>query len=448
MAGSQSLLLLALAAGGVHAAAAAAAAAAAPAPVIPISYSYGGYPRIQADLSWGTPSQSSIPTIFDTGSPSFWVYGPHAIINYGSKYHYQLGPCNKSVETFFDWPKSTTYSSVTNFPRGLGYSYGGNGKIVAAYTELNDTFSFANANFPPLANNQVAISNFTLVTEADDTCSIPASSFDHSILGLAPLTGIQAGPSFRANLRTAGKTSSSSFSVWMDQAPRSSNSKYTYRGAAVFGAIPSTPKYVGPLVRIKQTNPDPPYTGYYAALPKLTASNLMGPGGKPREIGLADPTVKNCLLDSGTGADRIPFNESQIAQATGLLRLHNPSILAWNGTCDSIPHSASLKFTFDGATPGTSVTIAVPIRSYARGIYDSDPGLDTSKYCGLTLSGDEYGDCVLGASFFSAIFAVFHDDMQQVALAQGGVSRNTADGLSAIGPLTQIAAGKDIPFSV
>ncbi|KAH7156075.1 aspartic peptidase domain-containing protein [Dactylonectria macrodidyma] len=417
-------------------------------PTIPISYSYGGYPRVQADIKWGTPGQSPIPTIFDTGSPGFWVFGPKSIINDGSSAHYVQGPCNKTVKTFYNWPKSTSHSKGGAIkPQGgtLGYAYGGNGKLVSAPAIINDTFAFSNPHFPKLINNQVGLANYVQVAQLDDGCKIPESDFDHSILGLAPLTKGFSGPSFRDDLRRTGKTKSSSFSMWFDRQPKSIKSPFS--GAAVFGAVPSKAKYTGELVRIKQNYPTDLYVGYYSALPGLTVTSIRKPG-KPVKIGLADSSVKRCLLDSGTGEDRLPFSSKELIKATGLIELENPLVLAWNGTCESIPRTASLNFTFVGATAGKKVTVAVPIRSYARGEYDEYPGYDASKYCALSLSADEYGSCTFGAPFFTAVYAVFHDDKKQIALAQGGVSTGSADGLTGIGQVTPILSGSNIPNSV
>ncbi|KAJ4249088.1 hypothetical protein NW762_012420 [Fusarium torreyae] len=428
--------------------AAAAASSQSQPPTIPISYSYGGYPRVQADIKWGTPGQSPVPTIFDTGSPSFWVFGPNSIINDGTNAHYTPGPCNKTVKTFYNWRKSSSHSkggAVKNKGGPLGYAYGGNGKLISAPATINDTFAFSNPKFAELTNNQVALADYAQVAQLDDKCKIPESDFDHSILGLAPLPKDFSGPSFRDNLRRTGKTQSSSFTMWFDQQPKSIKSLYS--GAAVFGAAPSNKKYTGELVRIKQSYPTPPYIGYYSALPELTATSIRKPG-KPVKIGLADSSVKQCLLDSGTGEDRLPFSEKEIIKATGLIQLKSPLVLAWNGTCESIPRTATLNFTFSGVTPGKKVTVAVPIRSYARGEYDDMPGYDASKYCALSVSGDEYGGCIFGAPFFTAAYAVFHDDKKQIALAQGGVSTGSSDGIARIGQLSPILPGSNIPNSV
>ncbi|CVL06382.1 uncharacterized protein FPRN_05267 [Fusarium proliferatum] len=417
-------------------------------PIVPISYSYGGYPRIQADIKWGTPGQSPIPTIFDTGSPSFWVFGPKSTINDGSDAHYVQGPCNKTVKTFYNWPKSTSHSKGgPTKPKGgsLSYAYGGNGKLISASSLINDTFAFSNPNFAKLTNNQVALADYAQINQLDDKCKIPESDFDHSILGLAPLSQGFSGPSFRDNLRRTGKTRSSSFTMWFDQQPKSVKSPYS--GTAVFGAAPIRKKYIGELVRIKQDYPEDPYVGYYSALPELTVTSIRKPG-KSVKIGLADSSVKRCLLDSGTGEDRVPFSEKEIIKATGLIHLQVPYVIAWNGTCESIPRTATFNFTFAGVTKGKSVTVAVPIRSYARGEFDGIPGYDTSKVCALSLSGDEFGDCTLGAPFFTAAYAVFHDDQKQIALAQGGVSTRTGDSAVGIGHLTPILPSSNIPNSV
>lgn len=184
------------------------------------------------------------------------------------------------------------------------------------------------------------------------------------------------------------------------------------------------------------------------SVPKVTTTSIQKPG-KPQSIAVSDTSVEQCLLDSGTGEDRLPFSQKQVLSVTGLIQYNkNAQFVAWNGSCESIPPSATLNYTFAGATIGKRVTVAVPIRSYARGEFDSIPGVDTSKVCGLSLSLDEYGGCTFGAPFFTAAFAVFNDDKKQVALAQGGVSTGSADGPSVLGPVTAITAGEDVPGSV
>lgn len=174
----------------------AASAVAAPAPsssqplAIPLHYSYGGYPRIETNLTWGSPAQIQIPTIFDTGSSDFWVYGPNATINDGSQNHFTAGPCNKTVKDFYDWPASSSHSEPK--PVRYGYTYGGHGKLISANAVINDTFSFGDPKWPGIVNNEVALAYYTQVAEGDANCAIPESSFDHSILGLVSFQYILA----------------------------------------------------------------------------------------------------------------------------------------------------------------------------------------------------------------------------------------------------------------
>ncbi|KAF5570832.1 peptidase a1 [Fusarium phyllophilum] len=401
------------------AAAAAAALQQSQPPTIPISYSYGGYPRAVYKPTSNGAHQDSLPfrRFLIRDLPVSGFFGPNSIINDGTNAHYTPGSCNKTVKTFYNWPKSSSHSKGGAVkPKGgtLGYAYGGNGKLISAPATINDTFAFSNPKFSKLTNNQVALANYAQVAQLDDKCKIPECDFDHSILGLAPLPKDFSGPSFRDNLRHTGKTKSSSFAMWFDQQPKSIKSPYS--GAAVFGAVPANKKYAGELVRIKQDYPTPPYIGYYAALPELTTTSIRKPG-KPIKIGLADSSVKQRLLDSGTGEDRLPFSEKEIIKATGLIQLDYPLALAWN---------------------------VAPVERE----YDDVPGYDASKHCALSVSGDEYGDCILGAPFFTAVYAVFHDDTKQVALAQGGVSTGTSDGIARIGQLTPILPGSNIPNSI
>lgn len=431
----------------------AASATAAPAPptyqqpsqAIPLHYNYGGYPRIETDVTWGTPAQAYVPTIFDTGSSSFWVYGPKAIINDGSNYHFTQGPCNKTVKNFYNWPASKSHSKPK--AEAHGFSYGGNGKLVSSSQVINDTFSFTNTKWPGLVNNEVALADYTQVAQLDDKCAIPESDFDHSILGLAPVSyPLTSGPSFRQNLLNQGKVKSSSFSMWFDKAPASA--KGVYQGTALFGAVPSKDKYKGELVRMNMNPPSGSYVGYYVSTPTLTATNIKKPGAA-KNIPLSDTSVKQCLLDSGTGQDRVPFSQDELLKVTGLIEYQGDAqFIAWNGSCDSIPATAAINYTFAGSTAGKKVTISIPIRSYARGEFDQIPGVDTKKVCGLSLSASEPGGCTFGAPFFSSLFAVFSDEKKQIALAQGGVSTGALDGPSGMGAVTTIVAGQNIPGSV
>lgn len=232
--------------------------------------------------------------------------------------------------------------------------------------------------------------------------------------------------------------------MWFDKAPTSS--KGTYRGVSVFGAVPSQDKYSGELVRVKLSPPDEAYVGYYVATPQLSAKS-SGESGDSKTIEQSDKSVKQCLLDSGTGEDRVPFSKEQLINATGIIEYNN-SFLAWNGSCESIPANATLDWKFAGSTAGKYVTVSTPIRSYARGERDVVPGFDSSKFCGLSLSADEVASCVFGAPFFTSLFAVFSDENQEVAMAQGGVSTGASDGPSGLGALTTIVAGENIPGAV
>jgi hypothetical protein len=237
--------------------------------------------------------------------------------------------------------------------------------------------------------------------------------------------------------------------MWFDKAPNSAEG--TYQGTAIFGAVPSKTKYRGELVRMSLNPPEGTYVGYYISLPQLTATSFTSKKkpGVASTIAVSDTSVKQCLLDSGTGEDRIPFSQEQLLNVTGLIEYNGQAqFIAWNGSCDSIPTTAALDYTFVGATAGKKVTISIPIRSYARGEYDGIEGVDTKKVCGLSLSASEPGSCTFGAPFFSSLFAVFSDENKQVALAQGGVSTGAVDGLSGVGILTDIVSGQNIPGSV
>lgn len=389
------------------------------APQIPIHYAYGGYPRIQTNISWGTPAQAPIPAIFDTGSVAFWTYGPKAIINDGSQYLATQGPCNKTVKKIFDWQKSSTHTPVVNLTSGNVYSYGGNGKLISAYQEINDTMNFVGTGFSPLKNVQVALSNFTVVRQLDSECAIDVNSFDQSILGVGPFgvggaSASSSGPSLRTNMRALGQIASNTLSMWMAKAP--ADVRGTYNGTALFGQPLPKSAYTGPLVSVKQVVPDGTYVGYYTALPSFTTNG--------KNISIADTSVTNCLIDSGTGQDELPFSMADVAKSSKVFEYKTSEgflLTAYNGSCDSIPASETFDFSFPGAAKGQSVVVKLPIRSYARGTSDGLTSVP-KDICPLTLTLDNYGSCVFGAPFFTAAALQFDDDKKQILMAQGGIS--------------------------
>ncbi|KAF2148004.1 acid protease [Myriangium duriaei CBS 260.36] len=406
---------------------------------IPAHFKYGNYPRITADLLWGSPAQKPVETIMDTGSAGFWVFGPNSTINDGSNYLFVPGPCNKSVTHFYD-PKNSK-SSKGRKQIDLAYAYGGNGKIVSGGYTVNDTISFANTKWPALTGQQVGITNHTLVKQLDANCQIPESAFDHSILGLAPpktgLIGVY--PSFRDNLATSNPSMSSSFSAWFDAPPKAANG--TFSGTILFGALPPANKYSGKLVSVKLNPPTDTYLGYYVSMPTVAVSSIKAPTVFKTPT-VSDKTVTRCLVDSGTGTDTLPISQSSVEKLSGLITYQG--YLAYNGSCSSIPASASFKFTFPGANAGQSVAVSLPIKNYARGtLVDETKG----KVCGLSVTLDD-SSCVLGAPFFSGAFLAFNDKPAQIAVAQGGVSTGQMSGLSGLGQMTVIPRGQKIPRAV
>jgi hypothetical protein len=92
-------------------------------------------------------------------------------------------------------------------------------------------------------------------------------------------------------------------------------------------------------------------------------------------------------------------------------------VVAYNGSCESIPQDFNLTYTFAGTSAGKSVSIDVPLRNYARGLNYSAP--DAQGLCLLNL---ETGGCMFGAPFLSAAVLALDDADGAIALAQGGVS--------------------------
>ncbi|KAF2788036.1 hypothetical protein K505DRAFT_329241 [Melanomma pulvis-pyrius CBS 109.77] len=199
--------------------------------------------------------------------------------------------------------------------------------------------------------------------------------------------------------------------MWFDAPPAASNGTFT--GMALFGGI-DTSKYSGDLVKVVN-RAQSGQVGYYIAQPRVSV------GGISLSDNTTDATAA-CQLDSGTHDDEISIGsgkEQAFFNATGIT-LSPSGYVAWPGTCDSIPANRTIDLTFPGVTPSESVTVKVPIRSYAR-LQFTGSGADAG-FCTLSLSTNEYGGCMLGAPFSTAAFFAADDERGEVALAQGGVS--------------------------
>lgn len=379
---------------------------------IPLTWKYGGLPKITADIVWGTPGQnSSVETVFDTGSDGFWVAGPDNLAFYGSRYKGDRGPCNETLTPFYDWTVSTTHTPAVDSV--ISYAYAGNAHIVKTFYTMNDTIGFAQTTYPKLPNRRVAVSNETLLATGDDT-TCAGYSTDHSILGMGP------GSDLRRDLLDDGLVSSNTLSTWFDRAPE--DLKGTYSGTALVGALPPSSKYSGSLVTVES---DWTEGNYYATTPAFKTAPLNNTGATtviPLEF-----TPTTCLLDSGSPNLELPIS-TEIANITGLTLVPFTSILAYEGSCESIPASATLDFDFQ------NVTISLPYRNLVRGYLDGvEPG-----YCVLSAFLGETG-CTLGAPFFSAAVVVLDDAKKEISLAQGGISTGSADGSSSLADVQALA---------
>lgn len=358
------------------------------------------------------------------------MYGPNSTIYYGSPYLGEEGPCHLTPTPFYNPVLSS--AATGRVDKNRGYAYGGNGKILSSFYSYNDTVGFGDtAIFPSIENVQVAIVNKTIIKVRADECT--GVDHDNSILGLSEYTEGTSGPSFRQNLLDQGVIESSTLSMWFDEAPAAANA--TYRGTALFGAIPKT-KYSGSLVQVPKRQPESS-TGYYVDTPVW--STVPVSGGQSRPIKPYDDTA-HCLLDSGSGQDYLPVDRDDFLNATGLIMFEN--IVAYNGSCDSIPRDAAVLITFGAAANGTSATVKVPLRNWARGNAD---WLGDATKCGLSMQLSQAQECTLGSPFFSAAFLAVNDEFGQIALAQGGVSTGALDGYEGLGEIEVIGKGQGLP---
>ncbi|KAL1619364.1 hypothetical protein SLS54_006641 [Diplodia seriata] len=393
--------------------------------IMPLSYKYGGYPKVSTDLVYGTPGQTPIETVVDTGSADFWVYGPNGKINSGSPYLFGTGPCTEDVTPFFNYPGSSTSTDLRESP--AAYAYGGNGKIIQAPRSINDTISFTNAAYPPLLNQQVQLANYSVIRSSATTCN--GMAYERSILGLSANTNSTRGPSFRGDLLATGRIESPTLSMWFDAPP--ANVTGEFHGTALFGALPDASKHTGPLVKVGLNMPEGGGVGYWVDVPAFSY------GGKP--FAVDTQTTPRCLIDSGFGTENIPLAADDFHAATGTVDNHGYP--AWPGPCESIPKDKTLDYTFTAAD-GAEVTVKVPLRSYARGINDY---YNETNVCALSFTLDTSGMCAVGAPFFTSAFLAFNDDKAEVGIAQGGVSSGAEKGVDGLGEVTVVKRGAGLP---
>lgn len=375
----------------------------------PLDFFYGVDSRFTTNLTLGTaPDSKPIKTVVDTGSASFWTWAPSAVVHWGSQYLGVEGPCNITVPTRYD-PSASSTAVLTNHTNG--YSYAGNAKVVSGARYANDTLTSSVVADTTIPNVQFAIEDKGVIRQLSGAVCATDIPYDQGILGLAPRinnSNLAAGPLFRDELYAAGELQSQTLFMWMDAAPETLGSTLT--GGLLFDAIDES-KYTGDLVKVSARNQPDFSVGPYVAAPNVTL------GGA---VDVVTSTTVQCLVDSGAHGDTLPFAYDSpelpvFLNASGLVDYHG--ILAYNGTCESIPQDLKITYSFAGVDAGESVDIAIPLRNFARGTnYAGTEGL-----CVLNL---EYGaSCLLGATFLTSAAMVLDDaNGGSVAFAQGGVS--------------------------
>lgn len=324
-------------------------------------------------------------------------------MNWGSQYLGVKGPCNAKVPVSYD-PALSPSSLVTNHTSA--YAYAGNAKIVSGTQYANDTITSV-GGIGPIPNVQFALENFGLFKIGDDgSCITPP--YDEGILGLSYYNATTTdGPSFRQNLFESGQIASKTVFMWFD---KHLGAVGNLTGGILFGAIDKS-KYTGPLVEVENVVAEYEI-GIYVAKPNITISG---------QTFVPDGDV-TCLVDSGAHADYLPFAydsglEELFFNATDgqLIDYNGAGIVAYNGSCESIPQDFNITYTFSGVG-GKTVDVSVPLRNYARGLTASDNSQDN---CLFNL---EIGGCTFGAPFQSAAAILMDDEGDRVAFGQAAIS--------------------------
>ncbi|KLU82804.1 hypothetical protein MAPG_01872 [Magnaporthiopsis poae ATCC 64411] len=372
--------------------------------------------KITTTLSLPWDDNRSIELVFDSGSENFWVFGPNSTTNWGCTSLLCPGPCNASVTSFYDWPKSP---SASRPPQKFSsfYAYGAYTKYVTGNIAVNDTFTFTSTDgqtsSSTVKNVRVAVENYMSqrLGVGREGCAAGAGSYDLGILGVSPFYRKSdwntTGPHVRQELLEQGAIKAPVQSIWFDEPPARWDGSFT--GSAVFGGIDKS-KFSGPLVKVPVLENDGlgASVGYFVAQPNVSVGGVVLPRGKL--------ITGVCHLDTGTTSDDLPVQTEDFVKAMNLTR-NEFGNMAWPGDCDTIPLDKTFELTFP-AVPGQahdSVTVKVPLRHYAR-----PGGYQTPGSCALRI---DTGGCMLSAPFAAASYFAADDAANEIALAQGGVSK-------------------------
>jgi hypothetical protein len=358
---------------------------------------------------------SPFPFSHPSHDPQIWQQG--ALVHWGSPYLFDPGPCNLTVPNTLTYnPTLSPTSSTQN--TSSEYVYAGNSKIVQGSLYSNDTLTFSPFNSTAsnsVPNVQLALENSAILRlNSNGTCT-PPPTYDKGIIGLSPYinANVTQGPSFRQNLANSGQLLSNTMITWFSSPPSTLS---TLSGGLLLSAI-DTSKFIPPLVRVPnvvQTG----QVGYYLPPPTISFNN---------QTFIPDANT-TCLLDSGTHADYLPFSyagnvSGQFYNGSGGMLVDENGVVAYNGSCSSIPHALNLTYTFAGYNSNQTININVPLRNYARGatLDGTEEGGDEGS--GICLLNLEIGGCTFGAPFYSGAMVAVDDERGVLALAQGGVSQ-------------------------
>ncbi|KAI0516963.1 aspartic peptidase domain-containing protein [Xylaria bambusicola] len=379
----------------------------------PLNFRYGSDQKITTDLVIpGT--NKTMPVCFDQGSEDFWVAEPGAVLNWGAQYAGQVGPCNTSMSPVYDY--SASPDATEPAPYDYFNVYGGSSKYVLGNATVDDTMVFTSVagQQSTIAGIRTALTNLVSVRLEDESghCEVTerVSNYDVGILGTAPFQigpgHITNGPHVRQQFLEQGTIKAAVQSMWMDERPHGIEDTYT--GGAIFGGIDLS-KFTGPLVKVKSFPNVGDTVGYRVAKPIFSVQG--------KQI-TTQSDVTRCFIDSGTRNDAIPIafgQEEEFYKVTGLVE--SPTYQAsWPGPCESVPSNITIDMRFPGKANGTFVDIKVPLKNYVRAD-NGEEGL-----CRLNLYPSA-GDCTLAAPFSTAAFFAADDENDEVAFAQGGISK-------------------------
>jgi hypothetical protein len=346
-----------------------------------------------ANITLGTPAQS-LQLHIDTGSSDLWVNTAQSSLCRSTR-----GQCEGGT---YDNSKSSTYKLV-NEQFNISYVDGS----AASGDYVTDTLGFGGVSIPTF---QFGIGE--------------VSTSQQGVLGIGYMlnevavgrAGLQPYPNLPAALQNNGHTATMAYSLWLNDLDAST-------GEVLFGGV-NTEKYQGTLSTIPILTEDG--GGYFEFIIALTGLENAGTAlGNAAASTLPAPV----LLDSGSTLTYLPNAITQdIYDAVSAV--YQPSMGAAYAPCSLASSSATIDFTFSGATikvPYNELFLSAGTDQFGQPITFQNG----EEACLFGVAPAQDGTAVLGDTFLRSAYVVYDLTNNEISLAQT-VFNSTRDDIQQI----------------